>query len=217
MWTFLALYIVLTAWISLGTGVVTDSQHALVKNIGYIGLAAYGVWVFREALSASLRMTEASPVAWARWVIAGLVLMGIASGVSALIALAVDGPLTSNNQAAIDAEMLAASSSIRHSLLLLAVGAIFAPLVEEFVFREIPFARLRPWLSTPIALASSCLCFGALHLRSLDEWPLAILYIGFSLALAVAYLGSKRNLLVPIAAHALWNGSGLTFVLLSSG
>ncbi|PRB13109.1 CPBP family intramembrane glutamic endopeptidase [Microbacterium sp. MYb62] len=84
-----------------------------------------------------------------------------------------------------------------------------SPVVEELVFREIPFARLRHVLSTRVAFALSCLVFGVIHLRGLDEWPLAILYIGFSAALATAYLLSKRNLLVSITAHVLWNGTGL--------
>ncbi|MCK2037908.1 CPBP family intramembrane metalloprotease [Microbacterium sp. SSW1-49] len=88
--------------------------------------------------------------------------------------------------------------------------------MTRLVFRELPFARLRRSLSTWAAFVLSSLEFAAIHLRGLDEWPLAILYVGFSAALATAYLLSRRNLLVSMAGHVLWNGTGLTSLILTA-
>ncbi len=128
----------------------------------------------------------------------------------------VSTPTAGANQAAISDEVLIASTSLVEGLVFVGIGGVAAPVVEELVFREIFFARLRRLLSTRVAFVLSCLLFGIIHLRSLDEWPLAILYIGFAAALATAYLLSKRNLLVSITAHVLWNGTGLTYLVLAA-
>ena len=96
------------------------------------------------------------------------------------------------------------------------VGGVAAPMVEEIVFREIPFGRLRERLSTRFALILSIVIFTAIHMRSWDEWPLLILYAGYAAALATVYLLSRRNLLVCMATHILWNSTGLVFLFVTA-
>ncbi|MFT4280188.1 hypothetical protein [Microbacterium sp.] len=50
--------------------------------------------------------------------------------------------------AAIVAEVLASAASPLGGVLFVAIGRLVAPLVEELVFREIPFGRLRHRLPT---------------------------------------------------------------------
>lgn len=213
---FLALYAALTVWIFVGRDLVAEPVFAGLKNSGYVALAILGIWLFRDGFARSWRTTKQRPLLAAGAVLVGLALMAVASGASYLMTQLVSTPAVGANQAAISAEVLVASTSLVGGLMFVGVGGVAAPIVEELVFREIPFARLRRLLSTRTAFALSCLLFGAIHLRALDEWPLAILYIGFSAALATAYLLSKRNLLVSITAHVLWNGTGLAYLALTA-
>lgn len=213
---FLALYAALTVWIFVGREVVTEHVFTGLKNSGYVVLAVVGIWLFRGGFARSWRMTKQRPLLAAGAILLGLALMGVASAASYVVTLAVATPSVGENQAAISAEVLVASSSVVGGLLFVGVGGIVAPVVEELTFREIPFARLRRLLSTRTAFVLSCLVFGIIHVRGIDEWPLAILYVGFSAALATAYLTSKRNLLVSITAHVLWNGTGLAYLLLAA-
>lgn len=213
---FLALYIALTVWIFVGRELVSEPIFAWVKNGGYAIVMLVGAWGLRDGYARSWRTTKQHPRLAAGAVLLGLALMGVASAVSHLATLCVAAPSAGGNQAAISAEMLAASTSFLGGLVFVGIGGFAAPVVEELLFRELPFARLRRLLSTPTAFVLSCLVFGAVHLRGLHEWPLAIMYVGFAAALATAYLISKRNLLVSISTHVLWNGSGLTYVILTA-
>lgn len=213
---FLILYLALTAWILGGRELVAEPVFAVLKNGGYVILALLGLWMFRDGFARSWRTTKQRPLLAAGAVLLGLALMAVASAASHVVTLVVAAPAIGENQAAISAEVLVASASLGGGLLFVGIGGVAAPVVEELMFREIPFTRLRRLLSTRSAFVLSCLVFGIIHLRGLHEWPLAILYIGFSAALATAYLVSKRNLLVSITAHVLWNGTGLAYLLLTA-
>lgn len=213
---FLGLYAVLTVWILVGRELVSEPVFTPVKNAGYIVVTLAGAWVFRDGFARSWRSTRQRPLRAAGAVVLGLALMAVASAVSHVVTLIVATPAVGGNQAAISAEVLVASTSLVGGLLFVGIGGVAAPVVEELVFRELPFARLQRLLSTWAAFVLSCLVFGAIHLRGLDEWPLAILYVAFSAALATAYLLSGRNLLVSITAHVLWNTTGLVYLIFTA-
>lgn len=213
---FLGLYAALTAWVFVGGELVPEPLFAGFKNAGYLIVMVVGFAAFRDGFVRSRRMTSRRPFLSAGMVLLGLALMGTASVVSQAVVLFIGAPATGENQAAISAEALAASTSWVGGLLFVGVGGCAAPVVEELVFRELPFGRLRHVLSTRTAIILSCSLFGVVHLRGLDEWPLMILYIGFSVALMTTYLLSKRNLLVAVTAHGLWNGIGLVYLLVTA-
>lgn len=213
---FLGLYAALTAWILLGGEITPEPLFAGVKNGGYAILLIAGIWIFRDGFARSWRTTRQHPLRAGAMILLGLALMGTASAVSYAVSVFIAVPAAGENQAAISAEVLAASTSLASGLLFLAIGGLAAPIVEELAFREIPFSGLRSLLSTRMAFVLSCAVFGAIHLRGLEEWPLAILYVGFSAALATAYLLSGRNLLVSVTAHVLWNGTGLAYLLITA-
>jgi len=102
------------------------------------------------------------------------------------------------------------------ALTLLAMGAlasIFAPIVEETMFRGLLFHHLRTrWAWLPAALISS-LIFAMLHPQGIAALP-ALTSVALVLAAIRAWRGS---LIAPIAAHALHNGLLLVVVVLSLG
>lgn len=210
---FAALYIALTVWILLGSDVAGDDAFRPVKNLGYVATAVVGVWALRDAFVRGWRDLRARPRLTAT-VVLGLALMGAASGLSALAQLV--APTGGANQAAIVAEVLANAASPLGGVLFVVIGGLVAPLVEELFFREIPFGRLRRRLPTWVAYVLTCTVFALTHLRGIEEWPLAVLYAGFAAALATTYLLAGRNLLASIAVHAVWNTTGLVFLLLTT-
>lgn len=149
-------------------------------------------------------------------VVVGVVLMGVASAVGQLASLGAGTPGAGENQAAISAEVLTASSSLPGAVFFIGLGGLVAPIVEELIFRELPLRRRRGTLATVIATSFSSLVFAAIHVRGWEEWPLMILYAGFGLALATVYVLSRRNLLVSISVHVLWNGFGLTYLIVTA-
>lgn len=213
---FVVLYAALTVWIFVGRQLAPEPTFAALKNAGYVVAMIVGVWAFRDGFVRSWRTTKQRPLLAAGMVVVGLALMGVASAVGVAAALLAGPAATGANQAAISAEALTASTSLVGALLFVGLGGVVAPVVEELAFRELPLGRFRELLSTRTAFLLSCLVFGLIHLRGWNEWPLAILYVGYAAALASTYLLSKRNLLVSIAAHALWNGTGLVYLLVTA-
>ena len=210
---FLALYVVLTVWIFFGRELVPEAVFTGVKNGGYVVVMLLGVWVFRASFVRSWRATKERPRLALGMVVAGLALMGVASAISQAARLVAGDTTAGGNQAAISAEVLTASTSFVGALLFVGLGGVVAPIVEELVFRELPLGQLRHALSTRVAVIASCVAFAAIHVRGWDEWPLMILSTGYAAALSTVYLLSRRNLLVCILAHVLWNGIGLVFLI----
>ena len=92
-------------------------------------------------------------------------------------------------------------------LSLLAVTSVFAPALEEVVFRGFLMASLTRWLPTPGAVVFSSVVFAGAHLSARDFPQLVCLgmVLGFSYA-------RTRNLLTPMTIHAMWN-SGVLVVI----
>jgi len=99
-------------------------------------------------------------------------------------------------------------------LSVLAVTSVFAPLLEEVVFRGFLLASLTKWLPTPGAVFFSSVVFAGAHLAPRDFPQLVTLgmVLGFSYS-------RTRNLLTPMLIHSLWNSGVLVLVavLVSSG
>jgi len=93
---------------------------------------------------------------------------------------------------------------------LLAVTSVFAPLLEETVFRGFLLASLTKWLPAPGAVVFSSFIFGLAHLAPRDFPELVALgcVLGFS------YVRTK-NLLVPMFIHSCWNSGVLVLVLVA--
>ncbi len=85
--------------------------------------------------------------------------------------------------------------------LLLGMGlAVFAPWIEEFIFRGLLFTRWARKFGLRTGVFASAAIFGALHFTTS---PFTAFLIGVALAVLYARTGS---LWVPIAAHATNNG-----------
>lgn len=101
--------------------------------------------------------------------------------------------------------MIAASPLSTGSLI--CVAGIFAPLLEETIFRGFLMTSLTKWMPVPVAALLSAAAFAGAHLTP-NEFP-KLATLGFVLGMTYA---KTRNLLAPMVIHSLWN-SGIIILL----
>lgn len=144
---------------------------------------------------------------WLLW--AGIGLFG------AIVAISLTGAAMSlfkgeNPQRETDALVqllpLIGSSNISTACLV-GVTGVFAPLLEETVFRGFFMVSLTKWVPTPVSVIISAAAFALAHLTP-GEFP-QLFVLGTALGFSYA---QTRNLLTPITIHALWN-SGVILLL----
>ncbi|EPS61964.1 hypothetical protein M569_12828, partial [Genlisea aurea] len=90
---------------------------------------------------------------------------------------------------------------------LVGIAGVLAPLLEETVFRGFLMVSLTKWFPTPVSVVISAAIFSAAHLTP-SEFP-QLFALGAALGFSYA---QTRNLLTPIAIHAVWN-SGVILLL----
>jgi membrane protease YdiL (CAAX protease family) len=93
-------------------------------------------------------------------------------------------------------------------ILLASLVVIWAPLVEETIFRGAMFAELRRWARWPFAAALTAVCFAVVH-----PYPLLLMVpvavLGFNFCVLRAWRGS---LIAPMTAHFLQNAVALSIM-----
>lgn len=86
-------------------------------------------------------------------------------------------------------------------LLMLLVGSVLAPLVEEMYFRGMVYPVLRKYIGVTWAIVASGLFFGLMHW---DLWRTIPLAFG---GMALAYIYERScTIYAPWLAHGVWNG-----------
>lgn len=89
---------------------------------------------------------------------------------------------------------------VEENILLIIVVCLFAPILEEIIFRKIIFGELHKRMNFFIAAILSSLTFAVLHW----DFDFILSYIAMGLVFAYLYVKTKR-ILVPIIVHALMN------------
>lgn len=96
-------------------------------------------------------------------------------------------------------------------LLLLSLAAVWAPLVEETLFRGAFFHHLRGRWGVVVSALVTGFVFAVIHPQGFAAVP-ALMSLGFSFALLREWRGS---LIAPITAHAMHNGFLVTMLWLA--
>ena len=190
-----------------------------------LGLSA--AWLFLPVVPLVLLATVRRGMAWKDlrqaigWHAGRGVLREIAAGVVGWLAalpliaaaLVVAQLLARHYPASHPIEQVLAGADQATLIAMLALASVFAPLVEETMFRGLLFHHLRTrWAWLPAALLTSAI-FAALHPQGVAALP-ALTTIALVMAALRAWRGS---LIAPIAAHALNNGVVLVVVVLMRG
>jgi membrane protease YdiL (CAAX protease family) len=106
----------------------------------------------------------------------------------------------------------ALAGGVRTAVALVA-AVLLAPVAEELLFRGLLYRALRRRRSVAVAATVSSVLFAAIHLDVAVTQPLALVglaLVGVVLALAYERTGS---LVVPVAAHAGYNGTALVLAI----
>lgn len=107
-------------------------------------------------------------------------------------------------------ELLVKDGSLATRTVIGLFAVVLAPVVEESLFRGLLYPLLRDLGWPRLALVSTALLFGAIHLNLAAFVPLSL----FGATLAWLY-SRTGNLLAPITAHAMFNLA--PFILLAMG
>ena len=183
---------------TLGSSVLNTTMYViLIFTIGYISITI---------LKKDWKRLEKRPTKWVSTALIGMGIMFIVNIVSGMLAQVLAMLFnytaeTSQNQAAI-VEMLLSP----YMLLMVINAVIFAPIVEELVFRKAFFSIIKnKW----VALVVSSLMFSLIHI--LAEPTIGgfivnlVIYAGSGIGFGYIYLNNKENVYTTILVHALWN------------
>ncbi|NLW62833.1 MAG: CPBP family intramembrane metalloprotease [Syntrophomonadaceae bacterium] len=97
-------------------------------------------------------------------------------------------------------------------LLMILVGSVLAPLVEEVYFRGMVYPVLRQYVGVIWGLIISGILFGLMHW---DLWRTVPLALG---GMVLAYIYERsRTIYAPWIAHGVWNGIMAVIVYLGQG
>lgn len=97
---------------------------------------------------------------------------------------------------------------LTQKLLLGIMAVVFAPFVEELMFRGVLFTALKQYLPRWIAIWGSAALFGLVHANMVSFIPLTLLAV-----LLTRLYERTGNLWAPIFAHAIFNSINLALML----
>jgi hypothetical protein len=146
-------------------------------------------------------------VAVARGLLVGALFLPVAGGLLWLSQTAMEAVgLHPQEQAAVQ-EIQDPTLTLADKIMFGVVVIILAPAVEEPLFRGIIYPAIKQRGHPRLALWGSAALFAAMHFNGPTFVPL------FCFAIVLVYLyESSRNLLAPMAAHALFNATSFFFL-----
>lgn len=98
-------------------------------------------------------------------------------------------------------EVLRDVATYKDLLLMILVGSVLAPLVEEMYFRGMVYPVLRKYIGVTWAIVASGVFFGLMHW---DLWRTVPLAMG---GMGLAYIYERScSIYAPWLAHGVWNG-----------
>ncbi|EOT40522.1 CPBP family intramembrane glutamic endopeptidase [Enterococcus columbae] len=97
-------------------------------------------------------------------------------------------------------------------VLFIVVTVILGPINEELVFRTVLIGQTKTRYQSVLLVFVSSLLFGAVHVHTLSEWPVGLVYASSGLALSLTYVWSK-NSLTNTTAHLLNNSLAILSIL----
>ena len=189
---------------SEGLLVMTDAQEVRLISISnlalYLTLFLIFLYMLRKYLKEQLIHTKNNFHAFILTTALGLFGLFVVVYSTSLIMTFLNVTENSQNQEVLN-NLVTASLFDRVSLVIFTV--IFAPFVEELVFRRAIFGFFEK-VNIPLAILISGLSFGFIHVLSGDYIQL-IIYGSLGVALAYTYYRSNKNIMAVIAIHMVYN------------
>ncbi|HLR59398.1 MAG TPA: type II CAAX endopeptidase family protein [Pseudogracilibacillus sp.] len=196
-WFTLLTYVLMHA-----SGLVTIPIFALVFKLGPVDALVYSqlfafilatiisLFILRNDISNELKTSQTGVGKIITWSIIGLFLAYLAQLTAASIEMYVLGIDPGSENTADIMKVINAST------IFLLIPAIFAPILEELVFRKIIFGSLYKRMNFFWAAILSSIAFGVIHL----DLTHLLIYTGMGLVFSYLYVKTK-TIIVPIIVH----------------
>lgn len=168
-----------------------------------------------------LKKQEESPLTIFSYAVTGMVMMLGASFISGIIVIAITTIFNLPNE--ISANQLAINLMLKSPYFILMVlsAVILGPIVEELVFRKSFFGLIK---NDKIALIASSLVFGLIHITTeILSGNIALVivgsipYIAGGFVFGYIYMRHKKNIVIPILAHMLYNLLSILLLFMPMG
>ena len=140
---------------------------------------------------------------------AGLAALFVIPVIVGIVVLVLGGTPTGENQA----QLVAALGGADTWWVILLAAVVFAPVVEELVFREALAWRQRDRLPAWLLIVGSSLLFGLWHLKDVADLASVAVYASMGFVFVGVMWLTRGNLVVAVSAHALRNLASVLLVL----
>lgn len=183
-----------------------DQSFAITFNTG-LNFLIYGVLtllfilIFKKILATDYKKTKEDTGETLKYILIGFGLMIIFVVINSIVYQYLNITETSVNQATLD--YMFENGRMIDWILLVVFTVLFAPIVEEFVFRKAVVTFFKS--NTIIAILLSGIAFGYIHVTSGDYIQI-IYYMTIGIVLAFFYIRANYNIYVPIVMHMIFNG-----------
>ncbi len=190
-------------------------ENAAINLLFYLFMAVVVLRLSKSYLKSQLANIKRDWKSLLFYIFIGVGMIFAASILVSIIYGLIDFNETSDNQDAwntlIDSGTFGVVATILSSI-------VFAPIVEEIVFRYAGFGVLkiafRDFKYLPLLqIVITSLAFGLVHVLS-DNILQILFYSGLGAVLGYIYYKSK-NIFVPITIHLLWNLFGVLYMILA--
>lgn len=171
------------------------------QTVGLFPVLALALYFTRQLFIEDWQKTKKNILLTIGLIVAGVMAIFFLSGIVGVIyeKLGIEG--TSENQESL--EVMLAS---KYGLVMIISIVIFAPILEELIFRKFLFGIAEEKFKWPgwAAILISSLVFSLVHLTS-GDFEYILLYLPQALVMGVLYHYSKNNIFVSIGIHFLNN------------
>ena len=211
---FLLIFIYLYTILFLGGGLQLLGINWLIYPV-YFLLFILGILSYREELKEQLALILTKKKEFLKTISLYMVfvfLLSIACNLlSVLIKHSLGLPLQGQNDANIQGALL------KNPFLILLIGCLIGPIVEEFFFRRFFLGSFLAKFSNWLGIVLTTFLFATLHMHSwaLSEWVTTTSYLGGGLLYSLLYLKKDKNIWYPITLHCCNNIIAFIITLLS--
>lgn len=202
LFPYIALY-ALSALFNISDPITLQVYANLVSYVLLVGIT---LLLFGKELLSDFKKIKSSGN-YIRAVLVGWIILWICSIVSNMIVMSI----TQSEESSVNQQVIEQCMAI-YPVLMGITTVLFAPLVEEIVFRYTIMEGFlnRPW----IGITLSSVLFGVIHVISAGDFIYAIPYVAMGFALGYTYY-KNQNIWYSIGVH-LFQNLFSTIVLISS-
>ena len=173
----------------------TSLTQVILNVLCYVGLSIFYIILLRNYLFDDLKEFKKRLLICILVIIGTIVVIKLSDALFTWIYNSLNQDMGKNQNSVIDMVN-------NYPIFMFLSSAIFAPFVEEIVFRKAIFSFFKnDWL----ALLTSTLAFALIHVIASLDFIHIFPYLAAGFIFSLAYILSKRNIWVTIIAHSLIN------------